>query len=180
MKPPISYARSAQAARKRGVLFAHLKCAPVRRALSATDSVCSLLQDGGSAPIHFLLIASQLSLSIRIKTRRFPAEPPGRSYSISSLTNGGRRRGLGPVLLCFFYVPIQRWMWSFQRWLQRSPTWSSVCVCAPLFFGKTCSPLGHERELRFTHSRCRMMWCSVTCLYKLIAVGFRLASFGFM
>lgn len=130
---PIAYARSAQAARKRGVLFAHLKCAPVRRALSATDSVCSLLQDGGSAPIHFLLIASQLSLSIRIKTRRFPAEPPGRSYSISSLTNGGRRRGLGPVLLCFSYVPIQRWMWSFQRWLHRSPTWSSVCVCAPLF-----------------------------------------------
>lgn len=100
-KPRIGYAHSAQAARKRGVLFAHLKCAPVRRALTATDSVCSLLQDGGSAPIHFLLIASQLSLSIRLKTHRFPAEPPGMSYPISSLTNGGRRRGLGSVILCF-------------------------------------------------------------------------------
>lgn len=63
----------ARAARTRGVSFAHLKCAPLRRALSATDSVCSLLQDGGSAPIHFLLIASQLSLSARSETRRSPA-----------------------------------------------------------------------------------------------------------
>lgn len=83
LEPRIGYARSAQAARKRGVLFAHLKCAPVRRALSATDSVCSLLQDGGSAPIHFLLIASQLSLSIRLKTHRSPAEPPGLLFPFS-------------------------------------------------------------------------------------------------
>lgn len=94
-KPSIGYVHSARAARRRAVLFAHLKCAPVRRALSATDSVCSLLQDGGSAPIHFLLIASQLSLSIRLKTHRFPAQPPGMSYSISSLTNGAGRGGSG-------------------------------------------------------------------------------------
>lgn len=74
--------------------LAHLKCAPVCRALSATDSVCSLLQDGGSAPIHFLLIASQLSLSIRHKTQRFQTSPPGTSSSISSLTNGCTRRRL--------------------------------------------------------------------------------------
>jgi len=66
-----------------------------------SDSVCSLLQDGGSAPIHFLLIAPQLSLSIRLKTHRFQAEPPGTSRSISSLTNGSRRRALGFVFLCF-------------------------------------------------------------------------------
>lgn len=125
---------------QRGVLFAHLKCAPVRRALSATDSVCSLLQDGGSAPIHFLLIASQLSLSIRLKTRRSPAEHPGTSYSISSLTNGGGRRRFRFRLLCFSTYRIQRWMWSFHRWLQRSPTWSSVCVCAPLFFLQNMFP----------------------------------------
>lgn len=82
-------------------LFAHLKCAPVRRALSATDSVCSLLQDGGSTPIHFLLIASQLSLSTRLGAHRFPAEPSGTSPSISSLTNGAKGRGLGFVSLCF-------------------------------------------------------------------------------
>lgn len=74
--------------------LAHLKCAPVCRALSATDSVCSLLQDGGSAPIHFLLIASQLSLSIRHKTQRSQTSPLGTSSSISSLTNGCTRRRL--------------------------------------------------------------------------------------
>lgn len=93
--------RRASGGEKREFLFAHLKCALLRRALSATDSVCSLLQDGGSAPIHFLLIASQLSLSIRLKTHRFPAQPPGTSSSISSLTNGGRSGGSGFVLLCF-------------------------------------------------------------------------------
>lgn len=95
--------RSARKRRgKEEFFFAHLKCAPVRRALSATDSVCSLLQDGGSAPIHFLLIASQLSLSIRLKTHRSPAQPPGMSHSISSLTNGCNRRCLGPAIVPIF------------------------------------------------------------------------------
>lgn len=166
MKPQLGYAHRALAAKKRGVLTAHLKCGPVRRALSATDSVCSLLQDGGSPPIHFLLIASQLSLSIRLKTHQFPAQPSGRSYSISSRTNGARRRGLGFVLLCFSTLPIQRWMWSFQRWLQRSPTWSSVCVClrTTFFFCKRCSPLGHKHELSSTNSQGCIINRSVICL----------------
>ncbi|XP_059182883.1 polycomb complex protein BMI-1-A isoform X1 [Centropristis striata] len=102
LKPRIGPAHSAQAARKRGVLFAHLKCAPVRRALSATDSVCSLLQDGGSAPIHFLLIASQLSLSIRHKTYRFPAEPPGLLFLSLNMHRTTRIKitELNPHLMC--------------------------------------------------------------------------------
>ena len=67
--------RECKRRKKEEFWLAHLKCAPVRRALSATDSVCSLLQDGGSAPIHFLLIASQLSLSVHRKTHRFRTSP---------------------------------------------------------------------------------------------------------
>ncbi|KAM9332613.1 polycomb complex protein BMI-1-A [Pholidichthys leucotaenia] len=71
-KPPIGIrARHAGSERAGEFLFARLKCTRVRRrALSATDSVCSLLQDGGSAALRFLLIVSQLSLSSRDQTRR--------------------------------------------------------------------------------------------------------------
>ncbi|KAI3355197.1 hypothetical protein L3Q82_018055, partial [Scortum barcoo] len=87
---------------KEEFLFAHLKCAPVRRALSATDSVCSLLQDGGSAPIHFLLIVSQLSLSIRLETHRFPAEPPGLLFLSLNMHRTTRIKitELNPHLMC--------------------------------------------------------------------------------
>ena len=129
------------ARRRRGeeeCLFARLKCAPVRRALSATDSVCSLLQDGGSAPIHFLLIASQLSLSIRLKTHRFPAEPPGTSYSISSLTNGGRRRRSARVLLCFCTRRSSGGCGALNGGCSDHRRGAAVCVCAPLFLCVCC------------------------------------------
>lgn len=122
---------------ERGVSFARLKCAPVRRALSATDSVCSLLQDGGSAPIHFLLIASQLSLSVRLKTHRFPASPPGTSHSISSRTNGCRRRGLGSAIVCFSTRRSSGGCGAFNGGCsdhRRGAPCVCVCVCAPLFF----------------------------------------------
>lgn len=180
MKPRIGYAHGARAARERGVLFAHLKCAPVRRALSATDSVCSLLQDGGSAPIHFLLIASQLSLSIRLKTNRFPAEPPGMSYSISSLTNGGRRRGLGSVLLCFSTHRSSGGCGAFNGGCSDHRR-GAPCVSAHhFFFCKRCSPLGHKREFRSTRTRRCIIQHPVTRPYKLIAVAVCLAWFGFM
>lgn len=163
-------------------LFAHLKCAPVRRALSATDSVCSLLQDGGSTPIHFLLIASQLSLSIRLNTHRFPAEPSGTSPSISSLTNRSRRRALGFSSLCFFLRPAVD--------VELSTVAAAITdvelrvglrtTFFPLLFGKRCSPLGYKRQLRVAHTRSCFIYCSATCPYKLVAVWACIASFGFM
>lgn len=144
--PQSWYAQSAYAVRKRGVLFAHLKCAPVRRALSATDSVCSLLQDGGSAPIHFLLIASQLSLSIRGKTLRFPTKPSGKSHSISSLTNRGRGGGSGTVLLCFSTHQSSGGWGAFNGGCSDNRR-GALCVSAHHFFRKRCSNLTHKQEL---------------------------------
>ncbi|KAK2859372.1 hypothetical protein Q5P01_003992 [Channa striata] len=68
----------------------------------ASQIVCSLLQDGGSPPIHFLLIASQLSLSVRLKTHRFPAQPPGLLYLCFTMHRTTRIKitELNPHLMC--------------------------------------------------------------------------------
>lgn len=132
--------------------LAHLKRAPVRRALSATDSVCSLLQDGGSAPDHFLLIASQLSLSIRRKTYRSQTPSRGTSRSISSPTKGCAGRAREPPIARFPAWRSSGGCGAANGGCSDHPTWSSVRVCAPLLCKKRFQTRTRRRNELPTHA----------------------------